>query len=647
MEVISMEIRPDQEGQNLSIKRSFAGLFKYLVSCLAILFSLFHLYCAVYPISTPALKSIHLSFGLVIGFLIFPLIKTKGKPLSKIILFVDIVLALLSILCGAYIALFQEQISLHLGIATTFELILGTMLILLVLDAARRLVGMGMTLICIAAIFYSLFGDNIPGMFGHIGFDWAQITGQMYTSSEGIYGIPIDVSASFVFLFILFGAFLEECGGGEFFMEIALSLFGRFRGGPAKVAVISSNLFGMISGSAVANVVVDGWLTIPLMKKSGYRPHVAGAVEAVASSGGQFMPPVMGAAAFIIPTMIGSSYFNVAAAAFIPGMLYYFSTYLMVDFEAKKMNLLPLSKDQVPSFKEVFKKKFHLLIPIFVLIYFLVIKMSSPSIAAFWAIISVILASFLRKSTRMTPKKILNALEKGAIESLPVVAACAGGGIIIGNVALTGLGLSLSMLLVDIAAGSLIILLILTMISSLILGMGLTTTACYIILAVLVAPALIKMGVSAMAAHLFIFYFGIISAITLPVALVAYAAAGIANTSPIKTGYAALRIGIAGFILPYLFVYRPSLILEGSVFMIIYTILISSVALYMVAASIIGYMLTDANFFERIVFVVSGILILFPGWKTDVAGITIAIVAILFQYIKWSRLKKSGIGPIL
>lgn len=638
---------PDQEGQNLSSKRSFSGLFKYLVSGLAILFSLFHLYCAVYPISTPALKSIHLSFGLVIGFLLFPLIKTKGKPLKKIALFADIVLALLSILCGAYIALFQEQISLHLGIATTFELILGTMLILLVLDAGRRLVGMGMIVICIAAIFYSLFGDNIPGMFGHIGFDWAQITGQMYTSSEGIYGIPIDVSASFVFLFILFGAFLEECGGGEFFMEIALSLCGRFRGGPAKVAVISSNLFGMISGSAVANVVVDGWLTIPLMKRSGYKAHVAGAIEAVASSGGQFMPPVMGAAAFIIPTMIGSSYFNVAVAAFIPGMLYYLSTFLMVDFEAKKMNLLALSKDQVPSFKEVFKKKCHLLIPIFVLIYFLVIKMTSPSIAAFWAIISVILASCLRQSTRMTPKKILRALERGAIESLPVIAACAGGGIIIGNVALTGLGLSLSMLLVDIAHGSLIILLILTMISSLILGMGLTTTACYIILAVLVAPALIKMGVSAMAAHLFILYFGVISAITPPVALAAYAAAGIAGSSPIKTGYSALKIGIAGFILPYLFIFRPALILEGSPVTIIYTIFISVIALYLLAASIIGYMLVNANIFERIIYFLAGILILFPEWKTDVAGITIAVIVFLFQYLKWSKLKKSGTRRVL
>jgi len=642
-----MEVSPDQEGHNLSNKRSFSGIFKYAVSSLAILFSLFHLYCAVEPISTPALKSIHLSFGLVIGFLICPFIKTKGKPLNKIILFADIFLALLSILCGAYIALFQEQISLHLGIATTFELILGTMLILLVLDAGRRLVGMGMTVICIAAIFYSLFGDNIPGMFGHIGFDWAQITGQMYTSSEGIYGIPIDVSASFVFLFILFGAFLEECGGGEFFMDIALSLCGRFRGGPAKVAVISSNLFGMISGSAVANVVVDGWLTIPLMKKSGYRPHVAAAVEAVASTGGQFMPPVMGAAAFIIPTMIGSSYFNVAVAAFIPGILYYLSTFFMVDFEAKKMNLLPLSKDQVPSFKEVFKKKCHLLIPIFVLIYFLVIKMTSPSIAAFWAIISVILASSLRQSTRMTPNKILNALEKGAIESLPVIAACAGGGIIIGNVALTGLGLSLSMLLVDIAGGSLIILLILTMISSLILGMGLTTTACYIILAVLVGPALIKMGVSAMAAHLFILYFGVISAITPPVALAAYAAAGIANSSPIKTGYSALRIGVAGFILPYLFIFRPALILEGSPVTIIYTIFISVIALYLLAASIIGYMLVNANIFERIIYFATGILILFPEWKTDVAGITIAIIAFLFQYIKWSKLKKSGTRLIL
>jgi len=628
------------EGQISSSRRPLTGILKYTVVALAIVWSLFQLFCAVNPISTPALKAVHLSFGLMIGFLVYPLIKTKSIKLKKVILATDILFALLSAITGAYIALFQEKISLHLGIPTTTELILGAILLISVLEIGRRVIGIGITLVCILSILYSLFGHYIPGMFGHGGFDWSQIIGQMYTSSEGIYGIPIDVSASFVFLFILFGAFLEKCGVGELFINLAMALFGRFRGGPAKVAVVSSNLFGMISGSAVANVVVTGTFTIPLMKKSGYRPHVAGAVEAAASSGGQFMPPIMGAAAFIIPSMIGGTYFNVAAAAFIPGVLYFLSIFFMVDFEARKTNLMPLPKSEIPSFREFGKKNLHLLIPILVLIYFLAVEKTSPIITSFWAIVSTVLVSFLRKHTRMDFKRILKALEEGGMGAIAVVAACACGGIIIGNISLTGLALSLSMLLVDIAQGSLILLLILTMISSLILGMGLTTTSCYIILAVLVGPALIKLGVSPMAAHLFIFYFGIISAITPPVALAAYTGAGLAGSNPVKTGFYAFKLGLAAFILPYMFVFGTALILEGPVFDVIESIITATIGIFFFAVALQGWMLVSLNLFERILSLICALCLIFPGWRTDLAGLALGLIIFLVQFTK-SRKQKS------
>jgi len=628
-----------EKGQTSNNKRPLTGVLKYTVITLAISWSLFQLFSAVEPISTPALKAIHLSFGLIIGFLVFPLIKTKSIKLRRAILAMDIIFAILAAITGAYIALFQMEISLHLGIPTTTELILGAILVLSVLEIGRRVIGIGITIVAVLSILYSYWGYLIPGMFGHGGFDWSQIIGQMYTSSEGIYGIPIDVSASFVFLFILFGAFLEQCGVGELFIKMAMALFGRFRGGPAKVAVVSSNLFGMISGSAVANVVVTGTFTIPLMKKCGYRPHVAGAVEAAASSGGQFMPPIMGAAAFIIPSMIGGTYFGVAAAAFIPGVLYFLSIFFMVDLEARKTNLMPLSKSDIPSFREFGIKNLHLLIPIFVLIYFLAIEKASPIITSFWAIVSTVLVSFLRKHTRMGLKALLKALEEGGMGAIAVVAACASGGIIIGNISLSGLALSLSMLLVDIAQGSLILLLILTMISSLILGMGLTTTSCYIILAVLVGPALIKLGVSPMAAHLFIFYFGIISAITPPVALAAYTGAGLAGSNPVKTGFYAFKLGLAAFILPYMFVFGTPLILEGPVLEVIESIITATIGIFFFAVALQGWMFVNLSVFERILSFVSALCLIFPGWRTDLVGLGLGFVIMLVQFRK-SRKKK-------
>jgi TRAP transporter 4TM/12TM fusion protein len=387
----------------------------------------------------------------------------------------------------------------------------------------------------------------------------------------------------------------------------------------------------MISGSAVANVVVTGSFTIPLMKRTGFRPHIAGAVEAAASSGGQFMPPIMGAAAFIIPDMIGSTYFDVAKAAFLPGLLYFLAIFFMVDFEAIKMNISGLSKKELPSAKAAVKESGHLLLPVFVLIYLLAVVRTSPTLAAFWSVIAVVIASILRKSTRMNFNKILLALEEGAYAAIIVVSACALGGIIIGCMMLTGLGMSLSTILVDFSHGSLMLLLLLTMIASLILGMGMTTTACYIILAILVGPALIKMGVDPMAAHLFIFYFGIISAITPPVAVAAYAGAGIAGSDPMKTGYAAWRLGLSAFILPFMFVYGHTLLLKGSMTMILLTIVTSVLGIYALSAAIQNYLFGNLGNAKRIVLLIGSLLLIKPGWKTDLVGFFLVLFIFLSQ----------------
>ena len=618
-------------------KNMVTKIIKPVIIFLAVIWSLFQIVVAVYPIATNSLLAIHLSFGLALGFLMNPLKKKSAAAKDKQYTLFDIMLAFLCVLPGIYICIYQEDIMMRMGKVTSLELVLGIILILLILELGRRLMGWAIVIVALLAICYTYFGNIIPGILGHRGFNTSRIVNHLFLTNEGIYTIPIGVSAAFVYLFILFGVFLQSCGGGDFFIKLAAALLGRFRGGPAKIAVLSSCLFGMISGSAVANVVVTGSFTIPLMKRTGFKPHIAGAVEAAASSGGQFMPPIMGAAAFIIPDMIGSTYFDVAKAAFIPGLLYFLAIFFMVDFEAIKMNLRGLPKNELPSAKAAVRESGHILLPVFVLIYLLAVVRTSPTLAAFWSVVSVIIASMIRKSTRMNFRKIFSALEEGAYAAIIVVSACALGGIIIGCMMLTGLGMSLSTILVDFSHGSLILLLLLTMIASLILGMGMTTTACYIILAILVAPALSKMGVNAMAAHLFIFYFGIISAITPPVAVAAYAGAGLAGADPMKTGYAAWKLGLSAFILPFMFVYGPALLLKGSLGMLLVTLIASTLGIYALSATIQDYMVGKLGLIKRMVLFIAAMFLIFPELVTDIIGFGLLLFIFVLQ--KSSRVK--------
>jgi TRAP transporter 4TM/12TM fusion protein len=519
------------------------------------------------------------------------------------------------------------------------DLLVGTLIILLVFEGTRRMSGWTLPIIAGIFLLYDFFGEYIPGAAGHGGQDFSRIVGTISLFSEGIFGMPLGVISTFVVMFIIFGAFLLESGTGQFFIDLAFAFFGRIRGGPAKVAVVASGLFGTISGSVIANIVGTGTFTIPLMKRSGYRPIYAASVEAVASSGGQLMPPVMGASAFIIAEILGIPYIKVCLAALVPAIIYYVAVFIAVDLEAARWGLKGLPAKELPNIRQLLKEKGHLSVPILVLIYFLAFAWVSPQRAAFWAIVSTVGVSYLRKSTRMSLKSILGAMEKGARGILEIAVVCAIAGVVIGSFTLTGLGLKLSTILIDIAGGNLILLLFLSMVASLILGMGLPTVACYLILAVLVAPAMIKMGVLPLAAHLFVFYFGIIAAITPPVALGAYVAAGIAGSPPFRTGWVSCRLALVAFILPYMFVYEPNLILRGEIspagaIQACITGIIGSAAL---ASALQGYVFRPLRMVFRLMLGAAAFCLIKPGTITDIVGGLLVAFILIVEFTAWRR----------
>lgn len=630
--------------------RQFRGMMAFSVMAIGILWSAFQLWTGGIEIMVAMRqRAIHLMFTEILVFLLFPMRKAWVK--SRWALGVDLGLAVLSVVTGLYVFIEYEILTQRIGISTTADLVLGCVAVILLLESTRRVIGAVMPGIAVVFLLYAYFGQYAPDLFAHRGYDIDRIFSQMYLTTEGIYGLILGVSATFIYLFVLFGGFLNVSGGGKFFIDIAYGLFGRVRGGPAKVAVVASGLFGTISGSAAANVVGTGTFTIPLMKSIGYKAHFAGAVEAVASSGGQLMPPVMGAAAFIMAEILQISYFQVCIYAVFPALLYYFCCFMMVDLEAAKTGLKGVSREMLPKVGKILQKQGLLILPVPVLIYFLAIMQTTPMKAAFWAIITTfgllvfqtILAKFRELGNQLpTSRKLFQtgvaimrqtgeAMHEGATGSLIVATACATAGIIVGVTNLTGLGLKLSAILIDLSGGSLLALLVLTMIASLILGMGLPTTACYILLAVLAAPALIKLGVLPIGAHLFVFYFGIISAITPPVAGAAYAASAIAKAGPMRIGFTACRLGIAAFILPYMWIYGPALLLIGDPFEVIWAIITSTIGIAACAAGIQGYIFRPATILERIMLLIASLLLIKPGWITDVFGMGLLVPVLLNQ----------------
>ncbi len=623
-------------------KRTQTGKVALFFTAVAISMSLFHLYTAGYMVFTAMVqRSIHLCFALVLIFLHFP---AGDKSSRSRVPLCDWLLILLSVVSCLYITLYWEELSEAIRIAEPngLDITLGIIATLLVLEATRRTAGMAMPLVAIGFIMYGFVGPYMPGILYHPGIPLNQFIGMNYLFTEGIFGVPLGVSATFVIIFIIFGGFLEESGGGKFFIDLACALFGAVRGGPAKIAIISSGFFGTISGSAVANVVGTGTFTIPMMKRIGYRPHFAGAVEAVASTGGMIMPPVMGAAAFVMAEILGVPYVSVCIAAIIPAVLYYFSLFVFIDLEAAKTGLRGIPKNEKPQIRQVFRDGGHLLIPPVLLVYLLAFVQWSAVKAGFYAIVATVVFAMLRKSTRLNRKKLVAALRKGATGALQVAAVCACAGIVISIVSITGLGLTFSSVLIQLAHGDLFLLLVLTMIASLILGMGLPATPCYIILAVLAAPAIVEMKIAPLAAHLFVFYFGCMSAITPPVAVAAYAGAAIAGANPMRTGYTAWRLGLAAFIVPFMFIYGPPLIMVGDVWEIALASASSMIGVALLAASIQGFILTRLYRTERVILFVAALLLIKPGWITDLIGILIALGVGMVHLRCHRRERKAG-----
>lgn len=605
--------------------RKLTGVVGWIVFIGLLAFSLFQLYTAIFGVFTAQIqRTIHLGFALSLIFLLFPANRKRKKTHKLQIAWYDGILALVSVGVGLYWTLFFERLVMSIGRLTTVDFIVGILAILLVLEATRRAVGLPITIIAVVFLLYGYLGAYMPGFLSHRGLTSERLVQTMFYTTEGILGTPLAVSSTFIFLFLLFGAFLVKTGVGQYFNDLAVSIAGKSIGGPAKVAIFSSALQGTISGSSVANVVTSGSFTIPMMKKLGYKREFAGAVEAAASTGGQLMPPIMGAAAFLMVEFIGNgiTYWDIAKSAAIPALLYFTGIWIMTHFEAKRIGLRGLTKEEMPNRKEVLKK-LYLLAPILTVIVLLMAGVIVTH-AALYAILVAIIVGFLNRETRMGPKQFVLALVDGARSALGVAAATAAAGIIVGIVTKTGLGLKLANGLVDLAGGYLIPTLMLTMVAAIILGMGSPTTANYVITSTIAAPAIILLGVPDLSAHLFVFYFGIIADITPPVALAAFAAAGVAGAEPIRTGITSAKLAIAAFIIPYIFVLSPQLLMIDTTWTELLWVIVTAISgMVAIGAGVIGYWIRKLNILERAISLIGGLLLIYPEGISDIVGIII------------------------
>ncbi len=597
------------------------------IGVIALLGGLFHLYTGgIGTFSSMTQTATHWLIIFSIVFLLYP------KKRQRNIL--DWVFALSSIVIGVYILMtWMTRVNRVSPILPTIEFIVGVVLIVLVLEASRRCTGNFLAITCLLFLVYAKVGPYLPGILRHKGYSWHRVLSVLSFSETGIFGNALNISATFVVLFVLFGSVLNASNGGKLFIDIAYAMTGGSRGGPAKTAILSSLMMGTISGSPVANVVTTGTFTIPLMKKAGYSSEEACAVEAVASTGGQIMPPIMGAAAFLVAEYIGISYGELCKAAFVPAILYYIALFFIIDFISLKKGLVGLPKDALPPLKQSLRKGFHLFIPIIALVVSLMNGFSSMK-SIFYSTIALIVIAQLSKGTRMNLPKIVSAIQDGIISAIPVAVSCAAAGIIVGIVNLTGLGVKFSSSLIAMSHGNVPAALFLTMIASIILGCGLPTTAVYIILASLAAPALIQMGVTPLAAHLFVFYFGCISTITPPVALTSYAAAAIGDANPTKTGLKAFLFGIVAYIVPFMFVFSPALLLQGSTFTVIYGIITALFGIYLLSASVAGYLRTSMPLLLRLVLFAGGIVLIHYSLVTDLIGLALFIFILIIQTIR-------------
>lgn len=603
-----------------------------LVSVIAIGFALYHLYAAyAIPFVTLKHRSLHVAIVLCLIYLLYPGWKKASR--KRLSLF-DAVLALASLGTAGYIFIYYLEIVNRGGIPSTLDVVFATVTCLLVLEASRRVAGWELTAMASIFVAYAYLGPYLPGDFAHRGYTFSDIFNYMYVTTEGIFGDATAVSASFIILFIIFGAFLSKSGMGTLFNDLSLAVAGSSKGGPAKVGVIASAVHGSINGSAVASVVTTGSFTIPMMKRVGYKPDFAAGVEATAAVGGQILPPIMGAAAFIMAETLGVPYITIAIAALIPAIMYYVGLLAQVHLRADRDNLQGLTKEELPKVRDVLRERGHLLIPLILLVVLLMMGYT-PTLVAVVTILATIVIAALRPSSRMGFRDILQALETGVRDTLGVAAACAAVGITVGVFSLTGLGLKLANIILMLGSGSLFMTLLFTMIASIILGLGLPSIPCYIITATMAAPALSTYGVDPLAAHLFVFYFGAIANLTPPIALAAFAGAGIAGSDPQRTGWISCKLALAGFIVPFIFIYKPGLlILESTVSEIAFASVATLLAVLALAAATEGFLFAKLNWIFRLALIAAGILLIFPEAVWMGSGLAIMAVIIGLQIMK-------------
>lgn len=626
-------------------RRLDKGLWKWVVTVMATGLALYHLYTAYAgPLDAIRHRALHTAVITALVLLLYPAFTRASRKKMSL---VDVCLALLALSTAGYIFLDYDGMINRSFIAApnTFDLLFAGMAVLLILEGGRRVVGWPLTILSMLFLLYAVYGNHMPGLFRHNGKSIESVLSYMYMSTEGIYGTAIAVSASYIILFILFGAFLNRSGMGQFFNDLSLGLAGHTAGGPAKVAVLSSGFLGSINGSALANVVTTGAFTIPMMKRVGYRAEFAGAVEASASVGGQIIPPVMGAVAFIMAETLGMPYSQIALAAILPAILYYLGVITIVHLRAKKRGFRGLNKDELPRVRDIMKRSGHLLIPVVALIY-LLFSGRTPIYAAFFAIVLSVVVSWFSKTTRMGVGAIFKAMVDGVRAALGVAMSCAIVGLIVGVTTLTGLGGKLTSGILTLGQGSLFLTLVFTMLACIVMGMGLPSIPTYIITSTMAAPALLQMGVPPFITHMFVFYFGILANITPPVALAAFAGAGIAGGNPNKTGLQALRLALAGFIVPYVFVYSPALLMQDlsdwlGTARVALTAIVGVVAL---GAAAEGYFIRRMNAGMRLAACAGALTLIVPGLVSDIIGLSLVTAVITFQWIRASSGAKGGIS---
>ena len=612
-------------------------IYRFIISALCFAMCTVQIVNVIYPFfKSSQFFVIHFMFGMLMCYLVYDY-KGKKRYFYHPAKVFDIILALGVAAVAAYVLRDIDAFLLRMDlVASPTDIVMGAVCTVIVLEGCRRLTGPSLPAIALITILYALFGKYLPGLIGHKGYSFSRIIKTIF-SQQGIFGMPIGVSANTVFLFLLFGAFLNVCGADLIFRDLSTALAGRKRGGPAKIAIIASGIFGTISGSSVANVVSTGTFTIPMMKRCGYRPVFAGAVEAVASTGGQIMPPIMGAAAFILAEMTGISYGTVCVAAAIPAFLYYISVFIMVDVEALKHDLHGMNEKDVPLLIPVLKRSAKLIIPVVVLIVTLVVFNITPMRCALYAMAAVVICALFDKNDRFSFKHLKDAFCQAAIGSAQIVAACAASGIVIAMLSLTGLGLKFSNFILTLGGNNLVLCLVFSMLVSIILGMGLPTTAAYIITATTIAPSLLKLGLPPLCAHLFLFYFASLSCITPPVAIASYAGAALADANPSKVGWEAVRLGIVAFLIPYSFCLTPGVImLDFSSFATGFTGVLSAILTLLSALPIAwlmqGYTYRKVGILWRLLFALCAIMLIIPDLLIEIpAGIIVMVIYYLHK----------------